>query len=251
MRSLLVPVPVLASVLLASLPSSALAADPPPAIIVRGTIASIDAKSVSIKKADGSVWSAALAPDVSYATVEPRRFEQIKPTDFIGVTSVQGPNGSMQAQEIHIFSRKGVSEGSFPWDQAPPADRGPRPNAAGPANLTNGTVAVVKDDATATYTMTNASVTNASSMQLRVTYQGSALVDGKCVGHAAAPNGTPCTGVATIDVPPWTPVEAVVPGSASDVRPRLAVFAITTFDPQGKPIVLSMTVEKNGLKPLF
>ncbi|HSY21972.1 MAG TPA: hypothetical protein VK841_07655 [Polyangiaceae bacterium] len=251
MRALLPPVAVLASLLVVSPAPSALAADPPPVSIVRGTIASIDAKSVSIKKADGSVWSAALAPDVSYATVEPRRFEQIRPTDFIGVTSMQGANGSMQAQEIHIFSRKGISEGSFPWDHAPPADRGPRPNAAGPANLTNGTVAGVKDDATATYTMTNASVTNASSMQLRVTYQGSALVDGKCVGHAGAPNGTPCTGVATIDVPPWTPVEAVVPGSAADVRPRLAVFAITTFDPQGKPIVLSMTVEKNGLKPLF
>jgi hypothetical protein len=55
-------------------------------VIVRGTIAGIDAKAVWITKADGTTVTAPLAPATSFSTVEPRRFEQIKPTDFVGVT---------------------------------------------------------------------------------------------------------------------------------------------------------------------
>jgi hypothetical protein len=213
--------------------------------VLRGTVTGISANTVMITKADGTSVTMPLAPTVSFATVEPRRFEQIKPTDYVGVTSVPGPNGTLTAQEIHILP-KGLDEGSFPWDHAPAVQKGD----AG-SNTTTGRVSDVRNDSSAQYTMTNASVTAASPLSLKLSYQGSGAVGGKCVGLARDPHGTPCTGVVTIDVPPWTPVEAVVPAKAGDARVGLAVFARIGFDAKNRPIVLALILEKNGLKPLF
>src|SRR5690348_14566892 len=104
----------------AALATAASAADaPPPApILVRGTIASIDAKSVTITKADGTTVTGGIAPTAFYAAVEPRRFDQIKATDFVGITSSPGPNDTLLAEEIHILPIH-VGEGSYPWDHHP------------------------------------------------------------------------------------------------------------------------------------
>jgi hypothetical protein len=222
----------------------ALAADPAPPILVRGTIARIDAKSISIARADGTPFTASLAPGTSFSTVEPRRFEQIKASDFVGITTVPGPNDTAQAEEIHIIPEKGFQEGSYPWDRRPD---GAKPDAA--RGVTHGTVAVVDDEHPAEYTMTNASVTGSSGMQLKVTYQGSTMVGGKCTGHAPKGDGKPCTGVAVVDVSPVTPIVAIVPGKATDAKAGLAVFAIVATDPQGKRTALRMILEKNGVKP--
>jgi hypothetical protein len=99
-----------------------LSADLPAPVVIRGKIASIDSTSISIGNADGTLVTASLAPGVSFATVESRRFDQIADTDFVGVTTVPGPS------------------------------------------------------------MTNASVTASTGGQLTVSYKGSAIVGGKCVG---------------------------------------------------------------------
>lgn len=223
----------------------ALAADVPAPSVIRGKIASIDAKSISIGKADGTVVTASLAPGVSFATVESRRFDQIRDTDFVGVTSVPGPSGLLMAREVHIIPWKGLAEGSYPWDHQP---AGGTPAAA--SSLTNGMVAVAHDSA-AEYTMTNASVTASTGGELRVSYRGSAIVGGKCVGHAANADGKPCSGVATVVVAPSTPIVAIVPTKPTDARPGLAVFAIVSAGPSGKWAASSVIVEKNGVKPLF
>src|SRR5436190_8436488 len=85
----------------------AAAADTPapaaPAIaLVRGTIVSVDAKSLTLKTDNGPV-TAPLAPTTRYAAVEKRTFDQLKPTDFVGITSSPGKNGHLQAEEIHII----------------------------------------------------------------------------------------------------------------------------------------------------
>jgi hypothetical protein len=98
--------------------------------------------------------------------------------------------------------------------------------------------------------MTNASVTASSGMQLKVTYQGSTMVGGKCTGRAAKADGKPCTGVATVEVSPSTPIVAIVPAKPSDAKVGLSVFAVAA-GPQGKPVAFSVIVEKNGIKPLF
>ena len=113
------------------------AADAPmaPPTLVRGTIASIDAKSITITKSDGTSFVAAISPMTLYSAVESRRFDQIKSTDFVGITSVPGPNDTLLAEEIHIIPVH-IGEGSYPWTHHPDGAK-----TAG--SMTNGTVAAV------------------------------------------------------------------------------------------------------------
>jgi hypothetical protein len=249
--------PVLLGAAVLFLASCGQADDAPPLVIVRGTIGGVDADSVSIVQANGTLAVAAVGPRSSFSTVERRTFDQIKASDFVGVTSVPGPNDTLLAKEIHVIPLKGLGEGSYAWDHRPGGIA-----SLAPGRITNGTVVGVEDEApaaytmtnanvTAAYTMTNANVTASSAMELKVTYQGSTLVDGKCTGHAPRKGSKACTGVATVEVSPATPIVAIVVGKPSDARPGLTVFAATTPGPQGKPLLLSLVVEKNGVKPLF
>lgn len=227
---------------------TAFAADAPPAVpmLVRGVIASIDAKSVTITKTDGTTVTGAIAPTTNYSAVEPRRLDQIKPTDFVGITSVPAPNGDLMAEEIHIIPLKGLGEGSYPWDHHP---EGARPTAMG--SMTNATVAAVHSGATTAGSMTNATVTGTSNMQLQVTYHGSAMVNGKCIGLAAMAKDKPCTGLAMVDVVPSTAIVAIVPAKNTDAKAGLAVFANMMKGPDGNPVVGGLVLEKNGVKPQF
>jgi hypothetical protein len=224
------------------------AADAPPAMpmLIRGTISSIDAKSVTIKKTDGTTVTGAIAPTTIYSAVEPRRFDQIKATDFVGITSVPGPNGDLMAEEIHLIPLKGLGEGSYPWDHHPD---GAKPMAMG--SMTNAMVATTHDSATSAGSMTNATVTGSASMQLQVTYHGAMMMGGKCMGLAAMAKDKPCTGLATVDVTPSTAIVAIVPAKGTDARAGLAVFANMAKGPDGSPVVGSMVMEKNGVKPEF
>lgn len=214
----------------------ALATDAPTPSVIRGKIARIDAKSISIGKGDGTFVTASLAPGVSFATVESRRFDQIRDADFVGITTVPGPSGLLMAREIHIIPWKGLAEGSYSWDHQP--------------DITTGTVAVSHDEAAA-YTMTNASVTASTGGQLTVSYRGSAIVGGKCIGRAAKAVGKPCSGAATVVVAPLTPIVAIVASKLTDAKPGLAVVAIVSGGPDGKWAASSVIFEKNGIKPLF
>lgn len=225
----------------AVLATAAFAADSPPAapMLVRGTIASIDAKSVTITRTDGTAVTGAVGATTRFAAVEPRRFDQIKATDFVGITSSPGPNGTLMAEEIHILPVH-VGEGSYPWDHHPDG-------AQKAGSMTNGTVAVAGPAKAGS--MTNGTITTAGGMTLKVTYHGSAIVDGKCVGFAAMGGTNPCTGVADVAVSPTTQIVAIVPAKPSDAKAGLAVFASVMNGPDGKPVVASMVLEKNGVKP--
>jgi hypothetical protein len=233
------------------LAASALGADPLPSaappVILRGNIAAIDAKSISIKKADGTTVKVSLTAKTAFATVELRRFDQIKPTDFVGVTTVPGPNGTLVGEEVHVFSVNGVSEGSFRWDHHP---EGVQPPVV--SLMTNGTVAAVPPPPPGTYSMTNANVTATNGMLLKVTYQGESMVDGKCTGRAAdAAGGKTCTGEAIVQVASGAPIVAIVPGKPADAKAGLALFLIALADAKGKLTASSLTIEKNGVKPQF
>jgi len=222
----------------------ALAADAPAPVpmLVRGTIASFDGKTVTITKADGTAVTGAIAPTTFFSAVEPRRFDQLKTTDFVGITAVPGPNDTLKAEEIHILPIH-IGEGSYPWDHHP----GGGATTAG--SMTNGTVAVVHGAPTTAGSMTNGTVTMSGAMSLKVTYRGSDMVGGKCVGHApAAPTGG-CTGVASVSVTPETQIVAIVPAKPTDPKPGLSVFAGAATLPDGKIVVGSLVLEKNGIKP--
>ncbi len=221
----------------------ALAADAPPPVpmLIRGVIASFDGKSVTIDKTDGTAITGAVGPSTIYSAVEPRRFDQIKATDFVGITAVPGPNDTLKAEEIHILPVH-VGEGSYPWDHHPDGAK-----TAG--SMTNGTVAVVHSAPTTAGSMTNGTVTASAGWSLKVTYRGSDTVNGKCVGHApAAPTGG-CTGVAAVAVTPSTQIVAIVPAKPTDPKAGLTVVAFGATLADGKTVVGNVVLEKNGTKP--
>jgi len=248
---------ILAATLLAFSSSAAIAADAPPAppktTLVRGTIQSLDAKSMTIKTDSGTDFTAAVGLSTRFATVEKRSFSQIKPTDFVGVTSVPGKNGHLSAEEIHIIPLAGLGEGQYPWEHHPSGAK-----MAGMGSMTNGTVMAGSGNAMTSSkkpmmggSMTNGTVTaGAGNWQLNVTYHGAGMVDGKCAG-LAVPGKPGCTGTSIVDVTPATPIVAIVPYRHDLVKPGVYVVAQVLTDAAGKVTVASATVEKNGVKPEF
>jgi hypothetical protein len=231
--------------------TSAMAADAPAPLaasvmkisLVRGTVESIDATTLKIKTDAGAQMAAMITPKTRFATVEARKFDQIKATDFVGITAVPGHDGHLSAEEIHILPGV-MGEGQYPWDHHP-ASTGPV--TAG--SMTNGSVAATSA-ATRADSMTNGSVTKTSTgaPQLTVTYHGAEMVNGKCEGRAM-PGKPGCTGGAIVDVPPTAPIVAIVAGTPADAKVGLAVFAAIATDDAGHMFLGSATFEKNGVKP--
>jgi hypothetical protein len=77
------------------------------------------------------------------------------------------------------------------------------------------------------------------------------MVNGKCVGPAAMAKDKPCTGLAMVDVTPSTVIVAIVPAKNTDAKAGLTVFASMRTGPDGAPVVGSLVMEKNGVKPEF
>jgi hypothetical protein len=244
-----------ATVLAAALTAAASAAEAPTTAptprpnfaIVRGTVQSFDGKILSIRTTAGTTVAAPVGPNMRYAAVEARTFEQLKPTDFVGITSVDGPNGHLVAEEIHILPGV-MGEGQYPWDHHPEG------NSQGPTragSMTNGTVQPLSSQGGMRMgSMTNGTVSTGGNHQLTVTFHGSQIVDGKCVGRAPPAGTTGCVGTAIADVTPKTFIQAVIPAKADDVKPGLAVVAFGLTAPDGSVAAFgSATVEKNGVKP--
>jgi hypothetical protein len=229
--------------------TAAFAADaPPPAkaptiALVRGTIESFDGKVLKIKTSAGAEVAGVQPPQPRVSAVESRTLEQLKPTDFVGITAVDGPNGHLVAEEIHIIPVAGLGEGQYPWDHHPDNSGG----ATRAGSMTNGTVQA--PSATRAGSMTNGTVTSDDKHQLKVTFRGAEMVNGKCVGHAPPTGG--CTGTATVDVTGKTYIQAIVPATVADIKAGLAVAATSATTADGAVVFVSVVVEKNGVKPEF
>jgi hypothetical protein len=226
--------------------SSAVLADDAPAMkpsLIRGTVVSFDGKTLAIKTAAGALVSYPVTGSTHFAIVLKKSFNQLKPSDFIGVTAVPGQDGHLRAEEIHTIPLH-MNEGQYPWDHHPSTV------TAGPmiaSSMTNGTVTRIH----AVPSVTNGTVTaTAGGSQLLVTYHGAAMVDGKCAG-LAVPGQQGCTGTAVIDVTPDTLIEAIAPSFHPDVKPGLAVAAGIMTDAAGHQFLTSATLESNGVKPEF
>lgn len=230
-----------ATALSLSLALGALAADAPKMGLARGTVENFDGKTLTLVTTAGAV-TGAITPKTAFFTVEPRKFAELTSKDFVGITSVDEPNGHIKAEEIHVIPIVGVGEGQYPWDHHPESAGG----ATRAGTMTNGMMAPMPQRAG---TMTNGMVTTGANAELTVTYHGSEMVNGKCEGHATI-GGSSCTGVAVVDVPPETPIVALVRGTADDVKPGLTAVAGTAVV-NGQTYIGSITVEKNGVKPAF
>ena len=85
---------------------------------VRGTIIAVDGNVLSVKSRDGRDLAVTLTDNVAVSVAKAIRFEEFKPGDMVGATTMPGPNGMPMAIEVHYLP-PGVPEGQGPWDLLP------------------------------------------------------------------------------------------------------------------------------------
>jgi hypothetical protein len=92
-------------------------AAPAPVMPVAGTVTTITATSLVVKGADGKDNSFTLGPKVGVTKTRTGTIADVKAGQFIGCTAIEGPDGKLRAQEIHIFpeAMRGTGEGHYPW----------------------------------------------------------------------------------------------------------------------------------------
>jgi hypothetical protein len=111
--------------------AAALAQSPPTRI--RGTITAIDGKTATIATREGSSVKVNLADNWAVMLVSPVPASEIKENSFVGIASMKGPDGTLNALEVLVFpeAARGSNEGHYPWDLQPES------------MMTNATVATV------------------------------------------------------------------------------------------------------------
>ena len=85
---------------------------------VRGTITAIDGKILSVKSREGKDLKIELADNVSVAVAKAIRFEDFKEGDYVGATTLPGPNGIQVAVEVHYLATT-TPERQLAWDLQP------------------------------------------------------------------------------------------------------------------------------------
>src|SRR5499427_3259495 len=120
----------LGAAVLAAVGASAVWAQQPQSVRVRGAIEKVDGNTVVVKSADGGDVTLTLTPNAQIVGVVKATLAEIKPGSFVGSAAMPQPDGSQKAMEVHIFaeSQRGTGEGHRPWDGAPNS------------TMTNGTV---------------------------------------------------------------------------------------------------------------
>jgi hypothetical protein len=125
------PRALVASLAVVSVLASAAWAQQPPTVRIRGTIESIDGKTLNIKTREGTDVKVNATDDIAVIGIAKTSLSEIKQGSYIGVSAMPQPDGSQKAIAIHIFpeAMRGAAEGFRPWDL--------RPNST----MTNATVA--------------------------------------------------------------------------------------------------------------
>ena len=120
-----------ASLALVSVLASAAWAQQPPPVRIRGTIESVDGKTMSIKTREGTDVKVNMTDDITVIGIAKTSLSDIKQGSYIGVSAMPQPDGSQKALAVHIFpeAMRGAAEGFRAWDL--------RPNST----MTNATVA--------------------------------------------------------------------------------------------------------------
>lgn len=112
---------------------------------VRGTISAFDGNVLSVSSGGGKNTAIQLADKTVIVFTQPIALADIKPGDFLGVTSAKGPGGSLTALEVRRFP-KPVNPGHRPFDG--------------------------RDDQTMTNATVSAMVQSASGRELTLAYEG-------------------------------------------------------------------------------
>ena len=100
---------------------------------LRGSIAAVDGNTATIATREGTSVPVKLADNWSVMLVSPMALADIKENSFVGIASMKGPDGSLNALEVLVFpeAARGTGEGHYPWDLQPES------------MMTNATVATV------------------------------------------------------------------------------------------------------------
>src|SRR5512138_216509 len=114
---------------------------------VRGTISGFDGKVLSVKDAGGAAVKVQVQEKTEIVFTQPITLADIKPGDFLGVTSKKGPGGQLTAYEVRRFP-KPLNPGHRPFDG--------------------------RDDQTMTNATVGAMVQATSGRELTMTYDGGA-----------------------------------------------------------------------------
>ena len=99
--------------------ATAVAQSPPTRL--RGSIAAVDDKSVTVATREGTSAKVNLADNWGVLLVVPAAMADIKENSFVGIASVKAPDGTLNALEVLVFpeNMRGVGEGHYPWDLQP------------------------------------------------------------------------------------------------------------------------------------
>jgi hypothetical protein len=88
---------------------------------VRGSIAAIDGNTATIATREGNQVPVKLADNWTVMLVSPLTMADIKQNSFVGIASLKGPDGTLNALEVLVFpeAARGSNEGHYPWDLQP------------------------------------------------------------------------------------------------------------------------------------
>ena len=201
-------------------------AAPAAAVHIRGAVASVQGKMMTVTSASGPV-RVQLAAKTPVVSVVPSDRAHIKEGTFLGIASRPLANGTQRAMEVVVFpeAARGTGEGSYAWDL---------PGSGARSKMTNGTVSrsAMTNGATHGSRMTNGTAHKASGTALTLQYK----------------SGTG-TGSQTISLPANIPVVTFAPGSPSQLAPGAHVFVIGRRLPNGTVAADRVLVGKNGLVP--
>jgi hypothetical protein len=112
-----------ATFLVATTAVSAVAQTTPaaPPTRVRGTIASLEGNTLTVKSRDGTNVEIMLGDPLTVASVKKVELSAIEPGSYIGTATRTGADGKLTAIEVLVFpeAMRGAGEGHYPWDLEP------------------------------------------------------------------------------------------------------------------------------------
>jgi hypothetical protein len=112
---------------------------------VRGTVSAFDGKVLSVRDAGGAAVKLQVLEKTEIVFTQPITLADIKPGDFLGITSMKRPDGTLTAYEVRRFP-KPLNPGHRPFDG--------------------------RDDQTMTNATVGAMVQATSGRELTMTYEG-------------------------------------------------------------------------------
>lgn len=85
---------------------------------VRGTITAVEGDVLKVKSRDGKDLRLQLTDKTTVAAAKAISLNDLKKGDYVGSATVQGPDGTLVAREVHTIPRT-VREGHGAWDLEP------------------------------------------------------------------------------------------------------------------------------------